>query len=507
MTLIEHDLTSFGELLKAFRKRRRLTQQQLAEAIGRHRSAIIRWEQGSFLPESKALVLELARHLHLDDQESHHFLEASLTALPPHWLVPLPRNPFFTGREQILEMLHTRLDTSQAASSYAVHGPGGVGKTQLAIEYACRYALEYSAVFWIEAETCERIIASLMRLAEYLQVPEKTNGNQLDMLAAARHWLVTHRQWLLILDNLGDPEWLNDLLPFAHQGNLLITTRCAALGPLASGMELFPMEQEEGVQLLLRRAKVLEPAATRMQLRQFALHSPTDYAAAKKVVRVLGGLPLALDQAGAYLEETGCSLVNYLWHYRQRRPYLLERRGTSAGLHPQSVAATFKLAIEQARVEQLATLDVLQVCAFLQTESIPEELFLVGAVYLGPALTCLADDPTRFDQIIASLRRLSLIQRHAETRTLSLHRLVQAVLLDAMTEKERKQWSRRVSEALNAVFPNVQSALEHAAWVQCERLLPHILFFFRQAQGTREAPAAASLAHKIVRYLRERGHL
>jgi len=81
MTMTEYDLSSFGSLLKAFRKRRHLTQQQLAQAIGVHRSAIIRWEQGDFLPESKALVLELARHLHLDDQQTRPRLDASLTAL------------------------------------------------------------------------------------------------------------------------------------------------------------------------------------------------------------------------------------------------------------------------------------------------------------------------------------------------------------------------------------------------------------------------------------------
>jgi transcriptional regulator with XRE-family HTH domain len=151
MTSTESDLCSFGALLKAFRTRRRLTQQQLAESIGVHRSAIIRWEQGDFLPESKALVLELARYLRLDDWESRQLLEASLTALSPHWLVPLPRNPFFTGREEILQALHMQLGVNQAVAltqSSALHGLGGVGKTQIALEYAYRHALEYRAVFW-----------------------------------------------------------------------------------------------------------------------------------------------------------------------------------------------------------------------------------------------------------------------------------------------------------------------------------------------------------------------
>src|SRR5579875_3247862 len=100
---------SFGELLKAFRTRRRLTQQQLAEALGLRRHTIIRWEQGDFLPKTRTLVLELARHLHLDEPATRRLLEASLITLAPHWSVPLPRNPYFTGREEALSALHTQL--------------------------------------------------------------------------------------------------------------------------------------------------------------------------------------------------------------------------------------------------------------------------------------------------------------------------------------------------------------------------------------------------------------
>ena len=141
MTLTNDDRFSFGTLLKTLRKQRHLTQQQLAEKLGMHRSAIVRWEQGDYLPASKALVLEMAHLLALDDQETRQLLEASLTALAPHWSVPSPRNPFFTGREEVLEALHAHLSVDQAVAltqSSALHGLGGVGKTQIALEYAYR---------------------------------------------------------------------------------------------------------------------------------------------------------------------------------------------------------------------------------------------------------------------------------------------------------------------------------------------------------------------------------
>src|SRR5262249_54268137 len=145
-----NDLPSFGVLLKAFRTRQRLTQQHLAEVLGMHRHAVQRWEQGDVLPASKTIVLELARQLRLEEGEARALLEASLTALSPHWSVPLPRNPYFTGREEILEALHLQLKAQGAVAlthSSALSGLGGVGKTQIALEYAYRHALEYTAVF------------------------------------------------------------------------------------------------------------------------------------------------------------------------------------------------------------------------------------------------------------------------------------------------------------------------------------------------------------------------
>src|SRR5258708_16392530 len=114
---------TFGAVLKGFRTRRGLTQQTLAEKLGVRRNTIGSWERGDFLPQSKGVVLELARHLHLDDEEIRQLLEASLT-LAPHWLVPLPRNLYFTRRAEILEELYTQLGVDRAVAltqSSALH--------------------------------------------------------------------------------------------------------------------------------------------------------------------------------------------------------------------------------------------------------------------------------------------------------------------------------------------------------------------------------------------------
>jgi tetratricopeptide (TPR) repeat protein/transcriptional regulator with XRE-family HTH domain len=508
MTLTESDLFSFGVLLKALRKRRHFTQQQLAEAIGVHRSAIVRWEQGDYLPKSKAMILELARHLHLDDQESRQLLEVSLTALAPPWSVPFPRNLFFTGREEILEALHTQLGINQAVAlthSSALHGLGGVGKTQIVLEYAYRHALEYSAVFWIGAETVEQIMASLLHIAKVLQLPERNEKDQQRGVAAVQRWLSTHSQWLLIWDNVEDLAVLDRFLPSFRQGAILITTRRQALGTVAQSMDLLPMERMEGMLFLLRRAKMLGPEATGEQIQHLTTSKPGEYAAAEELVTTMGGLPLALDQAGAYLEETQCGLLAYLDLFRTRRITLLQQRGEGARDHPASVTTTFRLSITMTAQRHPAVWDLLRVCALLQPDAIPEELFRQGAEHLGVTLEAICRDRLEWNQVVAVAYSYSLLSRQPEEQTLSLHRLVQTVLLDALSPSEQEQWSRRVIGALDAVFPDVLPETEHAARRQAERLLPHTLLCLRRAGAALESLMLASLAYKAAQYLRECG--
>lgn len=510
MAVTEYDLSSFGLLLKGFRKRRHLTQQQLASAVGVHRSAIIRWEQGDFLPQSKTIVLELARHLHLDDQETRELLEVSLTGLAPHWHVPFQRNPFFTGREEILEILHMHLSTNPLVAltqSYALHGLGGVGKTQIALEYAYRYELSYSAVFWIGAETDEQIVVSLLHMATVLQLPEREDKDQQRVVAAVQRWLTSHTQWLLIWDNVEDLALLDRFLPSSRSGTILITTRCQTLGTLAQGLDLSPMEQEEGVVFLLRRAKVLSPGlqAIDEQVRQFATRAPAQYAAAEELVQVMGGLPLALDQAGAYIEESRCGLPGYLELFRTQDAALLKLRGEGSRTHPASVSTTLLLSITATAGRHPAVWDLLRVCALLSPDAMPEELFRQGAEHLGGTLEVISRDQLEWHRLIGSACAYSLLHWHSEEQALSMHRLVQAVLVQTMTPVEQAQWLQRIIKALDSLFPEVLPVTEHTAWKLCERLLTQALLCLDRTGPDEESLALASLAYKVAQYLRARG--
>ena len=510
MTITGHDSSSFGALLKTIRRRQRLTQQGLAGAIGVHRSTLVRWEQGNYLPESKAMVLELARHLRLDDQETRRLLEASLTALAPHWSVPSPRNPYFTSREKILEALHTQLGVDQVMAltqSLALSGLGGVGKTQIALEYAYRHALEYSAVFWIAAETEEQIVSSFLRIASVLQLPERADQEQQRVVAAVQRWLSAHSQWLLIWDNVEDLDLLHRFLPITHSGAMLITTPCQVLGALAWRMDVLPMEQEEGMLFLLRRAKLVSSEESFEQVQHMAVSRPIEFAAASELVTALGGLPLALDQAGAYLEATRCGLPAYLELFRTQAATLLKLRGEGVRDHPASVSTTLTLALRATAERHPAVENLLRVCALLQPEAIPEELFRQGGEQLGNELSSLCGDDLAWNQLLALACGYSLLFRQPEQQTLSMHPLVQAVLLETMTPVERGRWNRRAMEALDTVFPAGESAAAVSSCKQGERLLPHALLCVqREATHAEDALVSASLASKAAHYLREHGH-
>lgn len=495
-------IASFGDVLRDFRKNKRMSQRTLAERMGVHRNTIWSWEQGNYLPDSKSMVLELAHQLGLSDSEARQLLEASLTAFSPHWSVPYQRNVFFTGRDALLDQLHQLLHTDHAVAltqSYALYGLGGVGKTQIALEYAYRYALEYSAIFWIEGETVESILASLGRIAAHLQIPEREGSDRQRMVTAVQHWLTTNGTWLLIWDNIEDPELLQHFLPPARQGATLITTRCSSLGTLAHSLELSPMTLDEGAAFVLRRAHLNQDMGSDEDKSY-----PPEWGTALELVKVMGGLPLALDQAGAYIEESGCDLRDYLQRYQEQRVPLLGRRGTLGRDHPHPVTTTFRLAYEQVRQQHALAADLLCLCAFLAPEAIPEEIFLAGTAASKGASDPIVTDHYQFDQAIVMLRKFSLVQRQPRAQTLSLHRLVQVILQEGMGEREHAQWQQRVVHLLNAAFPAVTSDTGTEIWEPCERLLPHVMTCAAALPTCLQNQEFAELLMKAADYLDQR---
>jgi tetratricopeptide (TPR) repeat protein len=375
------------------------------------------------------------------------------------WNVPHPKNPFFTGREKVLEDLRKALKARGAA---ALGGLGGVGKTQTAVEYAYRHRPEYESVFWAKAESRDALIADFASIAAVLNLPESTAKEQDAAVGAVQRWLASHAGWLLVLDNADDLAMTREFIPHDVPGHLLLTTRARATAAVAERVEIEVMEPEEGAVFLLRRAGVIardQPAGAA---------NDADWRWAQQISRELGGLPLALDQAGAFVDQTPSSLAEYFQLYRSQGTKLRAERG-ELGDHP-SVTITFSLAFQKVAASSPAAADLIRVCAYLAPDAIPEEIFTEGTAELGENLSGVAANSFEFAQALKEAGRFSLIDRNPQKKMLDIHRLVQAVVSDGQDEAEQRRWAERAVRAAARAFPSP----EFPNWTQCERLLPHV---------------------------------
>lgn len=437
----------FGDRLRQERLRRQLSQEALAEALGVSPRSILRWEQGRAIPQFSARLL-LSRFFNqsIDELFGDDALPTSLTL----WRVPYPRNPFFTGRQEVLLHLYEQFHqqhTMALTQSCAVTGLGGIGKTQIALEYAYRYRQDYHAVFWTNAATREILLDEIVAIADHLGLPERSQQDQDVVLRAVKRWFSTHQNWLWILDNADDLAMVQEVIPFDHSGHVLLTTRAQALGTLAQRIDVEMMGMVEGTLFLLRRARLLASDAFLDQV------SEDQLAAAEALVLEMDFLPLALDQAGAYLEEVGCSLSVYCDLYQSNRRELLQRRGHLAAAHPESVATTWSLSFQKIEQANPVAARLLQLCAFLDPDLIPEEFFSDGGAYLNLTPDFAPLSLFSLNEAIEELRKFSLVQRNPHTGTLGVHRLVQAVIKDAMSREDQHLRAVQAVRATSAVFP------------------------------------------------------
>ena len=411
------------------------------------------------------------------------------------WNIPFLRNAYFTGRGDLLSKLHGQLSTAPSQIR-ALTGLGGIGKTQLAIEYAYRYQGAYSAVFWVRASSREMLAADFIALAHLLQLPGREAQDQMSIVGEVKSWLMQQAGWLLILDNVDDLSLVTGFLPTNSEGHILITTRAQAMGRVAESLAVEELSVEEGMLLLLRRAKLL------------AADQPLDQVShdlrvqAEPIIRALDGLPLALDQAGAYIEETRCSLSEYLALYRKRRAALLNRQSGVPQDYPHTVAGTWAISFQQVEQRNPAAAELLRLCTFLNSDAIPEEILSDGSSWLGPILEPVAADPFLLNEAVQILRLFSLIKRDPDEKLLNIHRLVQAVLKDGLDSETQRLWGERTVRAVNAAFPEVS----FDTWRRCERCLPHVQMcvpLIEQYGFT--FPEAARLLHLAGCYLWERG--
>jgi transcriptional regulator with XRE-family HTH domain len=500
LTMLEEN--RFENVLASLRVRKGWTQEDAAAHIGKGMSlrTYSDVETGNRPPSPKHLKL-IATGFKLNQADTDALYHAAHHTPPKIHNLPFDRNLLFTGREAQLEQLSRLLKENHRV---ALSGLAGIGKTQLALEYAHRCYVEkiYQAVFWVSAADEVSLQTGYATLAEKLELPEKDEQERDTIVKAVKEWLERHTNWLLIMDNADHLQLARSFFPKVNEdednpGHILLTTRSQMVGKVAKKIDIDRMEPAEGLRFLLLRSL---PDAIEDKAKLDTVAADTRHAASR-IVELLDGHPLALDQAGAYIEDGG-SFTDYINRYHEKRLELLRERGSldeenegKYSEYPDSVVVTFELCFEKARKRHLLATDILRFCAFLHPDAIPDELFQHDYSF--------KPDTTEFRDARTALLRYSLIKRNTQEQTCSMHRLVQAVLIDNMPPDVQKQWRMRVVYALNAALPY---KVEFSNWGQCERLLPHVLVCTKwTADELTLTVEAVLLFQKTGTYLHDRG--
>ncbi len=370
--------------------------------------------------------------------------------LPLVWNLPR-RNPNFTGRGQILEDLYQSLHKTRntALTQQALYGLGGIGKTQLAMEYAYQHSSCYEQVWWLRAEAPTSLIADYIELASELQLPEQSESDQDLIVQAMLKWLEKHQGWLLIFDNARDAKSIRNYLPESSGGHVLITSRNQEWKTFCKPLSVEVWNRNEAIAFLKKRTGQL------------------DEKAADELAEALGDLPLALEQAAAYIDTRTKTYREYLELFNSRRKELWEREQPPDG-YPDTIATTWSLAFDEIRTVPMAEI-MLSLCSIVAPDTIPKTLLEKALLHYGKSDIVIVDS-FAVDDAVAALRSYSLIT--PDTEKVSAHRLVQAVVRDRMSRDEQAHYWDAMIEALIEQFPS-KAYNKPSCWPEYAGLLPH----------------------------------
>jgi tetratricopeptide (TPR) repeat protein len=376
-------------------------------------------------------------------------------ARPIRGSLPL-QNQNFTGRTALLERLARTLASGSKAAvlPHAVHGMGGVGKTQLVLEYVYRHLEDYDLVWWVPADAASGVLASLEQLAGPLGIRPGDNAQQtarlvLDALAAGA------LKWLLVYDNANDLDSIDEYVP-STGGDVVVTTRNREWAAVGLSIEVDVFERHESIDLLRQRTS-----------------NSISTVDADRLAERLGDLPLALEQAAAWHLLTKMPVSQYIDLLEQHQKELLSE-GKPAG-YPASVVAFVTLAIERLRADSPATAQLLELFAFLGGEPVPVSLLRYGrdADVVQP-LRALLGDPIKINLAVRDLNQYGLVKVDNAQR-LQVHRLVQGVLRDALDDQRAEDTLRSAQNLLAQANPGDPDEKDGRADLDRQREIgPHL---------------------------------
>ncbi len=400
----------------------------------------------------------------------------------------------FQGRDALLEALAGGSETTAFVQPETIHGLGGVGKSRLAVEYAWRYGDRHpGGAFFVSAESPEGLRSELAGLARVLDLPEK-EADEATALAAVLAWLRSRGEWLLILDNADTAEAaaaVDALLPDLAGGRVLITSRWTS----------WPREVRE------QPVDVLELEAARRYLLDATVRrmlTPDDESEAERLAELLGYLPLALEQAAAYVERHRLRLADYQREWQGERERVLAWHDPTRTHYPVAVAVTWQRTFE---VLSPGTQTVLRLASLLAPGPIPEAIFGPGVAAVKAAQAALCAElgreagPWEARDALAELADYSLAARGGGAMV--VHRLVQEVVQSRIPEDERRAWVEWALGMVNTATPTQPDDVR--TWPVLDPLRPHIARIAKAADEAGIAVPTSRLMNDLGLMLKTKG--
>jgi tetratricopeptide (TPR) repeat protein len=409
------------------------------------------------------------------------------------------RNKNFTGRDDILARLRDGASMRDGASSritavlperdptdplpQGVHGMGGVGKTAIAIEYAHRYGSDYDLVWWIPADQLPSVRGSLATLAARLNVDAQPAAGIDGLITAVLDALrrgEPYSRWLLIFDNADQPEDINDLIP-RGPGDVLVTSRNHRWDSVINTVPMDVFQRAESKEFLRKRVS-----------------EDLDDADADRLAKELGDLPLALEQAGAMLSETGMPVDEYLRLLKEQVTAIMAQ-GKSMD-YPYSMTAAWQLSVDALEERLPQALVLLRCCAFFGPEPIPRNMFREREQNVGTPVAEVVSNPIMTASAFRELARYALVT--LDGGSVRVHRLIQALLRDGLTDKQRTSYRSAAHVILAGAMPEDPDKAQN--WPRFKDLLPHVNADSTELLNSSD-PGVRDLALSTMRYLHQSG--
>ena len=412
------------------------------------------------------------------------------------FVVPYQQNRRFTGRKRFLNALKEKL-FDQVIKQYnyriALYGMGGIGKTQTALEYVYTNKTNYDRIYWITAVDQASLLSGYQKIAKKAGLRIASDSSPVEIAEYVLSWLQREQNWLIVIDNLDDINVIDGFLPETgpHQHTLITTRNPNSAGIPAEGLEVPLLDSEDAVDLLstLSAIDVVSNSPEREQ--------------ADQIVEKLGYLPLGIEQAAAYVREVTGDFVTFLKDYDENRKDL--HRWIPQGIrpYPHSVATTWSMSFNIVRRSHTQAAELFRLLSFLNPDGIVIGFLQSGAEVLENDLRQVVSNRIDMAKALIELEKFSLLKWDRLTKTLSVHRLVQMVMKDEMSDTELRTFRITVIDLCDQSFPR--------EWNNKNR--PLCRLYIGQVVGPLlnlkilRTKKSAGVMHRVGRFLRDDGKI